>query len=69
MISHHVDRRQAGFTLVELLVSLAVLALVGVTIASGLQFVVRAMASTDARREAMDELTLGLSVLRGELSP
>ena len=61
------DRRRAGFTLVELLVSLAVLALVALVMVSGLRFVVRAVASTDNRREALEELTLGLSVLRGEL--
>jgi prepilin-type N-terminal cleavage/methylation domain-containing protein len=61
------DRGAAGFTLVELLVSMAVLALVAVTMAAGLRFTARAVASTDHRREAMEELTLGLSVLRGEL--
>ncbi len=60
-------RRRAGFTLVELLVSMVVLALVAVVMTSGLRFVLRAMSSTDSRREAMEELTLGLSVLRGEL--
>jgi prepilin-type N-terminal cleavage/methylation domain-containing protein len=59
--------RTAGFTLVELLVSMAVLALVALVMVSGLRFAVRAVASTDDRREAMEELTLGLSVLRGEL--
>ena len=59
--------RRAGFTLVELLVSMAVLALVALVMVAGLRFVVRAVASTDNRREAMEELTLGLSVLRGEL--
>ena len=59
--------RRAGFTLVELLVSMVVLALVAVVMMSGLRFVLRAMSSTDNRREAMEELTLGLSVLRGEL--
>ena len=59
--------RRAGFTLVELLVSMAVLALVALTMTAGLRFVVRAIASTDIRREALEELTLGLSVLRGEL--
>ena len=59
--------RTAGFTLVELLVGIAVLALVALLMAAGLRFVVRAVASTDDRREAMEELTLGLSVLRGEL--
>ena len=58
---------RAGFTLVELLVSMAVLALVAVVMMSGLRFVLRALGSTDSRREAMEELTLGLSVLRGEL--
>ncbi len=61
------DRRRGGFTLVELLVSMVVLALVAVTMMSGLRFVLRALSSTDSRREAMEELTLGLSVLRGEL--
>jgi general secretion pathway protein J len=60
-------RRVAGFTLVELLVSMAVLALVALAMMGGLRFVVRALASTDSRREALEELTLGLSVLRGEL--
>ena len=59
--------RRAGFTLVELLVSMVVLALVAVVMTGGLRFVLRAMSSTDSRREAMEELTLGLSVLRGEL--
>lgn len=57
----------AGFTLVELLVSMAVLSLVALTMMAGLRFVVQAVASTDSRREALEELTLGLSVLRGEL--
>ena len=59
--------RRAGFTLVELLVSMVVLALIAVLMMSGLRFVLRSMASTDNRREALEELTLGLSVLRGEL--
>jgi prepilin-type N-terminal cleavage/methylation domain-containing protein len=58
---------RAGFTLVELLVSMAVLSLVALTMAAGLRFVVQATASTDSRREGLEELTLGLSVLRGEL--
>jgi general secretion pathway protein J len=62
----HADRR-SGFTLVELLVSLVVLSLIALIMVSGLRFVVRAVASTDSRREALEELTLGLSVLRGEL--
>ena len=62
----HADRR-SGFTLIELLVSLVVLSLIAVIMVSGLRFVVRAVASTDSRREALEELTLGLSVLRGEL--
>jgi prepilin-type N-terminal cleavage/methylation domain-containing protein len=57
----------AGFTLVELLVSMAVLALVALTMMGGLRFVLQALASTDGRREALEELTLGLAVLRGEL--
>jgi general secretion pathway protein J len=60
-------RRGAGFTLIELLVSMVVLALVMVSIMSGLRFVIRAFAATDMRREALEELTLGFSVLRGEL--
>jgi general secretion pathway protein J len=59
--------RTLGFTLVELLVSLAVLALVALTMTAALRFVVRAVASTDDRREALEELTLGLSLVRGEL--
>ena len=59
--------RRAGFTLVELLVSMAVLALVALTMVAGLRFVMQAVASTDTRREGLEELTLGLSVLRGEL--
>ena len=59
--------RSRGFTLVELLVSLAVLALIALTMTAALRFVVRAVASTDQRREALEELTLGLSLLRGEL--
>ena len=58
---------RAGFTMVELLVSLAVLSLIALVMVSGLRFVVRAVASTDSRREGLEELTLGLSVLRGEL--
>jgi prepilin-type N-terminal cleavage/methylation domain-containing protein len=58
---------RSGFTLAELLVSMAVLALVALIMTAGLRFVVGAVASTDGRREALEELTLGLSVLRGEL--
>jgi prepilin-type N-terminal cleavage/methylation domain-containing protein len=61
------DRRLAGFTLVELLVSMAVLALVALTMMSGMRFVFRAFAHTDERRVALEELTLGLSVLRSEI--
>ena len=46
---------------------MVVLALIAVLMMSGLRFVLRSMASTDNRREAIEELTLGLSVLRGEL--
>jgi general secretion pathway protein J len=63
----HAARRRAGFTLIELMVSMVVLSLVALLMMGGLRFVLRAMASTDNRREAMEELTLGLSVLRGEL--
>ena len=59
--------RRSGFTVIELLVSLVVLSLIALVMVSGLRFVVRAVASTDSRREALEELTLGLSVLRGEL--
>lgn len=59
--------RSSGFTLVELLVSLVVLALIALTMTSALRFVIRAVASTDQRREQLEELTLGLSFLRGEL--
>ena len=37
------------------------------TMTAALRFVVRAVASTDQRREALEELTLGLSFVRGEL--
>lgn len=60
-------RRKAGFTLVELLVSMVVLSLVALAMMGGLRFVVRAFAHTDERRVALEELTLSLSVLRGEL--
>ena len=43
---------RAGFTLVELLVSMAVLALVAVTMMAGLRFVIRAFEHTDSRRAA-----------------
>jgi hypothetical protein len=46
---------------------MVVLALVAVVMMGGLRFVLRALSSTDSRRESMEELTLGLSVLRGEL--
>ena len=59
--------RSHGFTLVELLVSLVVLALIALTMTAALRFVIRAVASTDQRREQLEELTLGLSFLRGEL--
>jgi general secretion pathway protein J len=59
--------RGSGFTLVELLVGMAVMSLVALTMAAGLRFVVQAVASTDGRREALEELTLGLAVLRNEL--
>lgn len=57
----------AGFTLVELLVSMVVVSMVVLTVMGGLRFVVRAFAHTDARRAGLEELTLGLAVLRGEL--
>jgi prepilin-type N-terminal cleavage/methylation domain-containing protein len=59
--------RPAGFTLVELLVSMVVLSLIVVTMMAGFRFVFRAFAHTDTRREALEELTLGFNVLRGEL--
>lgn len=59
--------RRAGFTLVELLVSMVVLALVAVTMTAGLRFTIRAFERTDSRRTALEELTLGFSVLRGQL--
>lgn len=61
------DRRRAGFTLIELLVSMVVLSLVAVTMMSGLRFVIRTFEHTDSRRAALEELTLGFSVLRNEL--
>lgn len=60
-------RGRAGFTLVELLVAMVVLSLVAVTMAAGLRFVIRAFEHTDSRRAALEELTLGFSVLRGEI--
>ena len=60
-------RQRTGFTLIELLVSMVVLALVALIMMGGLRFVLRALSSTDSRRESLEELTLGLSVLRGEL--
>lgn len=59
--------RRSGFTLIELLVSMVVLSLVVLTMMGGLRFVVRAFAHTDSRRAALEELTLGFSVLRQEL--
>lgn len=61
------DRRRGGFTLIELLVSMVVLSLVAVTMMSGLRFVIRVFDHTDSRRAALEELTLGFSVLRHEL--
>ncbi|MEK0083350.1 PulJ/GspJ family protein [Benzoatithermus flavus] len=57
----------AGFTLVELLVSMVVLSLIAITMMAGFRFVFRAFDHTDTRREALEELTLGFNVLRGEL--
>lgn len=57
----------AGFTLVELLVSMVVLALVALTMMAGLRFTIRAFADTDSRRAALEELTLGFSVLRAQI--
>lgn len=60
-------RKSGGFTLVELLVSIVVLSLIAVTMMAGFRFVFRAFDHTQTRREALEELTLGLGVLRGEL--
>lgn len=61
------SRGERGFTLVELLVSMAVLALVGLVMMGGLRFVLRAFAHTDARRAGLEQLTLGLAVLKDQL--
>jgi hypothetical protein len=46
---------------------MVVLALIAVTMTAGFRFAFRAFAHTDTRREALEELTLGFNVLRGEL--
>lgn len=60
--------RQQGFTLVELLVAMVVLALLAITMTGGLRFVFGAIAHVDARRAGIEELTLGLAVMRGEIA-
>jgi general secretion pathway protein J len=67
MIAASRVRSQGGLTLVELLVGMVVLSLVALTILGGLRFVARVFDDTDDRREALEELTLGFSVLRNEL--
>ena len=60
-------RRARGFTLVELLVALVILSLLTLIMSGGLRFVFGATASTQVRRENLEELTFGMTFLRGEI--
>ena len=57
----------AGFTLVELLVASVILGLVMLLMFNGMRFVQRAVASADARREAVEGTVTGLGLLRATL--
>jgi general secretion pathway protein J len=59
--------RDAGFTLVELLVSLAVLGLLAVLLSSGLRFGARAWERSEAHTEGMDEVMRVRALLRHEI--
>lgn len=59
--------REAGFTLVELLVATAILGLVAVLMMNGMRFIGRATASAEARRDAVEGTLTSLAVLRATL--
>ena len=68
----HPKRRDAGFTLVELLVASVIFGLVMLLMFNGMRFVQRAVASADARREAVEGTVTGLGLVRatlGDASP
>jgi prepilin-type N-terminal cleavage/methylation domain-containing protein len=58
---------EPGFTLVELLVASVILGLVMLLIFNGMRFVQRAVASANARREAVEGTVTGLGLLRATL--
>ena len=68
----HPKRPDAGFTLVELLVASVIFGLVMLLMFNGMRFVQRAVASADARREAVEGTVTGLGLVRatlGDASP
>lgn len=66
-MSQPASQREAGFTLVELMVASVILGLVAVMIVNGMRFANRAVASADDRREAVESSTTGLGLLRSTL--
>lgn len=60
-------RRPGGFTLVELLVGLALFALISILLAGGLRFGIRAWEVGRERAEPTDEVGLAQNLLRREL--
>lgn len=62
------ERREAGFTLVELLIALTLFALLATLLFGGLRFAGRAVAAGDARLERSAELSLAASFLRRVLA-
>jgi general secretion pathway protein J len=60
---HHMDRRAAGFTLLELLVALAIFALVAVTAYGGLAAVLESEAALDEHSRGLGELQLAFQII------
>ncbi|MFO1035951.1 MAG: prepilin-type N-terminal cleavage/methylation domain-containing protein [Geminicoccaceae bacterium] len=61
------NERSRGFTLVELLVAMVILALVGAAMTASLRLITRAYERTRSQRAAVESLVTSFGLLRGDL--